>query len=196
MDTRKKVIGTYKGLYMAHLIKNKNYSTNFSNKVAAIKAVRAITGLGLKEAKDAVEDAMIGNAVSINTSFNPHDPIHSGGLQDLKDMGFDLGDKNTKTAIILESVKQAAILATKEDDYDLTKLLLNVLTDYDTICEARIEKSVTGAHMRRAMKDRERLRQERVERSVLKSREQQQTVERKEAENIEYSRSLSEKRFG
>jgi len=131
---------------------------------------------------------MVGHIVTINTSFNPYDTIHAAGLQDLSDMGFDLGDKKTKTAIVLESVKQAAILATKEDDYDLSRLLLNVLTEYDEICEARIEQSVRDAHMRRALKDRERLRQERIERSVLKSREQQQIVERKDAELTAYAR--------
>ena len=176
---------------MAYLVKNRNYHN--PNKVAAIKAVRAITGLGLKEAKDAVEEAMVGHIVSINTSFNPYDTIHAAGLQDLSDMGFDLGDKKTKTAIVLESVKQAAILATKEDDYDLTRLLLNVLTEYDEICEARIEKSVKDAHMRRALKDRERLRQERVERSVLKSREQQQNVERSEAELVAFHKEQRNK---
>jgi len=179
---------------MTYLTKNRNYHQS-NNKVAAIKAVRAITGIGLKEAKDAVEDAMAGRAANIDSTFNPHDPIHASGLRDLADMGFDLGDKNVKSAIILESVKQSAILAAKEDDYELSRLLLNVLTDYDEIVAARIEKSCREAEARREQKHHAAMQREEHEQAQIETRSRMTALERKEAENITYAQQARRERF-
>ena len=124
---------------MTYLAPNKNYDpqNGMSSKVAVIKLVRQLSGIGLKEAKDAVESAMEGNSVDMKSVFNPRDPAHAEGIANLIELGFDLNDKTTKASVILESVKQGAILAAKESDYGLAQLLITVITDYEDICEAR-----------------------------------------------------------
>lgn len=47
-----------------------NKSTVLPNKIQAIKAVRAISGMGLKEAKDFVETAEAGGIAIMNGSFD------------------------------------------------------------------------------------------------------------------------------
>jgi len=145
---------------MTYLVTNKNYNAAYgsNNKVAAIKAVRATTGIGLKEAKDAVEDAMEGQTVEINTSFNPRDPAFTGTLSDLAVIGFDLSDKTIKSDIILTSVKQAAIMATKDENIELARLLLNVITDYEQICEDRRQASLDADERNRERKHRQDMR--------------------------------------
>lgn len=47
-----------------------NKSTAYPNKIQAIKAVRAISGMGLKEAKDFIETAEAGGIAIMNGSFD------------------------------------------------------------------------------------------------------------------------------
>jgi len=121
---------------MTHIATNSNYNAEqFSNKVAAIKLLRQVAGTGLKEAKDAIENAMQGETVELDSLFNARDPAHMNAVRDLEALGFTMNSKGLKTVIILESVKQSAIMATREDNYVLAKLLLDVLRDYDDLCD-------------------------------------------------------------
>jgi len=162
---------------MTYLVTNKNYNAlnGSGNKVPAIKAVRATTGIGLKEAKDAVEAAMEGQTVEINTSFNPRDPAFTGTLSDLAAIGFDLSDKTIKSDIILASVKQGAIMATKDENYDLAQLLINVITDYEQICEDRRQASLELAEKnkeRRHQNDIRNAERERIQADAMLAHEQ------------------------
>lgn len=133
---------------MAYLTRNKNFEANGHNRVPPIKAVRSITGLGLKEAKDAVESVMAGATVELNHVFiDKHDAMQVQAINELAGMGYDLRDRSQKSDVILESVKQCAVLATKEDDYELARLLLNVLTDYERIVEARKDEIIEAARV-------------------------------------------------
>lgn len=178
---------------MAYLVKNRNFVE--SNKVKAIKAVRAITRLGLKDAKDAVEDAMDGHTITIESSFNPRDPAIAHELSELKCFGFELAHEKTKASMILESVKQSAILAAKEDDYDLARLLLNVLTEYEEISEARIQRGLAEIEQRKEEKHRANLRAEEREQAQLATREMAADIQRKESENRRLEREQLGKEY-
>lgn len=55
-----------------------------SNKVAMIKAIRSVTGLGLKEAKDTCDEMLCGKPQRLNV--NPK--RRHAALQELRDAGF------------------------------------------------------------------------------------------------------------
>ena len=155
---------------MAYLTRNKNFTSD-TNKVAAIKATRAITGLGLKEAKDAVEAVIGGSTVELNHVFiDKHNHDQSSAINDLASMGFDLRERSQKSDIILESVKQSAVLATNENDFELAKLLLNVLTDYERIVEARKDEVIEAARIEREEQHKEALRRYERDQASQKAR--------------------------
>jgi hypothetical protein len=133
---------------MAYLTRNKYFEAEGHNKVPPIKALRSITRLGLKEAKDAVEAVIAGGTVELDHVFiDKHDAMQVREINDLAGMGYDLRDRTQKSDIILESVKQSAVLATNENDYELAKLLLNVLTEYERIVEARKDEIIEAARV-------------------------------------------------
>lgn len=95
------------------------------NKVACIKAFRHITGLDLKEAKDAIELAAGGGAFELldGTVLAPYDEqigvLKAGGLMITGDTG--------KVKFILRSLKANAKMAIDCDENNLAILILDAL---------------------------------------------------------------------
>jgi hypothetical protein len=164
MDTKRKVSGTYKELsQMATLKAARNYdSTNF-NKVAVIKAVRSVSGLGLKEAKDAVEDAMAGHKITVDIAPNLANVVIEDCVETIEMHGMSLSWKGTHTDFILKSVQQNAVLATNSDDYELAQLLLNVLTEYAKVEDQREQDRIKRGEEAAIRKFKENERREKEE---------------------------------
>ena len=79
------------------------------DKVPVIKALRAVAGLGLKEAKDGVELAADGVPFEFDGNIQPH--AHYDSMQVFKENGFNFVEVDSKTSVVLESVKQSAVLS-------------------------------------------------------------------------------------
>jgi hypothetical protein len=125
---------------MATLRTTHNFNGDY-NKVAVIKALRNLAGLGLKESKDGVELAATGVPFEFACDVVLRDH-HYGVTEAFSENGFVLVELASKTSIVLQSVKESAIFATKEGENDLARLLLNVLMDYEQILKGRDAEKV------------------------------------------------------
>jgi len=117
---------------MSHIVKfHKVGETN--NKVAAIKAFRFLSGAGLKEAKDAVEDVMAGNKVEwdIHPSAITDGSRPSESVRTLMSEGIGVSGIATKRNAILQSTMAGAKLAIDDRDYELAISLIKVLKEHD-----------------------------------------------------------------
>lgn len=102
-----------------------------SNKVAAIKAIRYITGLGLKEAKDLVDAAEGGQRLSF-TELEEHrrnpDTYAAYNLdreiRNIRDCGYTVIEINDRMA---KQVKALIIEAIECDEYSMAVDLIAVL---------------------------------------------------------------------
>lgn len=144
---------------MAHLRKARNFNYDNYNKVATIKAVRAVTHLGLKDAKDAVEDAVDrGLSISMDISRNLSPAVVQDSIRVIEDNGLLLTYKSQKIDFVLEGLKQSAIMCAREDEYELSQLIMSVLLDYDKIEERRESERMKRVEEEavRKFKDRER----------------------------------------
>ena len=123
---------------MAYLRKGRNFHPDRYDKIKTIKAVRAATAVGLKEAKDAVEDA-VERGLVIKMEVNRNlSPVHlSDAITGIEENGLVLTHKSQKIDMVLESLKQSAILSAKEDEYELSQLIMNVLVEYEQIEDRR-----------------------------------------------------------
>lgn len=106
------------------------------DKVKAIKGVRALTMLGLKEAKDLVEAVWGGETVSIEVQ--PKDVINTQrtgydeALSLLKLGGLKLTNNREGTKVhLIKEIKRLATLATEHGCYDIGWELLTVLDRVD-----------------------------------------------------------------
>jgi len=101
------------------------------NKVACIKAVRQLTGLGLKEAKDAVELAMTNVVVTFDdiTAERSINADHSS-FDALKENGMELVAGTSKIEFIIAAVKESAKLAADEAEEELAILLLSAIKQH------------------------------------------------------------------
>lgn len=146
---------------MAHLRKGRNFNPDRYNKVATIKAVRSATGVGLKDAKDAVEDAVnSGLVIKMEIARNIAPTVLDDAIHTIEDNGLVLSHTSQKIDIVLESMKQSAILAAKEDEYELSKLIMNVLLEYEKIENRREVARVERVEQEAIRKHNERTRQE------------------------------------
>lgn len=105
------------------------------NKVAAIKALRYITGLGLKDAKDTVEDVMEGH--NLEVPLNPKAIDNHGRLDareevaTLRAEGIHIATGGTKRHAVIGATRAAAKIAVDDHQYDLAIDLIKVLRDHD-----------------------------------------------------------------
>lgn len=101
------------------------------NKVACIKAVRALTDIGLKEAKDAVESAMAGVVVEVK-HINPRRTVDAEQeyLENLRVNGLELSTGTNKVDFILAALKEAAKLAADEDEEELAIAILSAIVQH------------------------------------------------------------------
>lgn len=131
------------------------------NKVAAIKAVRQLSGIGLKEAKDAVESAMQGELVDLSNS-TPQDSLASSvdAFNSLAEQGMSLIQGSTKAEFIIASLKESAKLAADEEEEELAMLLLDAIRQHkenverkEIQLEAERENARERAHAERIRKE-------------------------------------------
>lgn len=115
---------------------NFRYTPNsIYNKVVVIKALRSLTGLGLKEAKDAIE-AMVDNAgrphlIEVTTTLSMNELLRCDEIKTLADGGFTPTNITTKRAVILGAIRSAAKMAINEKEHELAIALTNVLKEHD-----------------------------------------------------------------
>ncbi len=92
------------------------------NKVSAIKAIRTLTGLGLKDAKDAAE--MVGNPQTyvLNTGITERDLEDQ--LRILRNEGFEVGPPVYK---LLEELRKLGSQALLQGEDDLANEILQLV---------------------------------------------------------------------
>ncbi len=145
---------------MSHLRKARNFNPNNYNKVATIKAVRAVSGLGLKEAKDAVEAAVERNeVVKVQISRHIESAVVNDCIKTIEQNGLALGYKSHRIDVVLEGLKQSAILCAKEDEFELSQFIMDALLKYEKVEEKREDermKRVDEASARKFKEDERR----------------------------------------
>jgi len=110
---------------MAKLCKMPGGLVEGYNKVACIKAFRQITGLGLKEAKDAVELAADGGVFVLPGKTAPaHDDEQ---INVLKANGLTITGNATKIEFILRSLRANAKMAIDCEENNLAILIIDAL---------------------------------------------------------------------
>lgn len=162
--------------------RSRDFTVNNYNKVAVIKALRAVSGVGLKEAKDAVEQAADGIAFEFNAPISTNENWDE--LQTMKTNGFTIAQANDRVTIILESIKQNAIFSTKDGDNDLARLLLNVLSDYEQIQNDREAAIIAESEARKEREHADKIRRAerekmQIDRELAHSAQQHQDEERR-----------------
>ena len=174
---------------MARLRISKQGMPDSFNKVAAIKAVRLLTGIGLKEAKDTVEEAMTGVIVEIDdssaiqrelTTANTHEAI-----ENLRAQGMELQNGTTKIEFILQAVKESAKLATDEKETDLAILLLGVISQHEANVFAKEEQYKLMQEENRIRAHAERMRREEAD-ALREKQEERFQADRQRQYNESY----------
>ena len=133
------------------------------NKVTTIKAVRQLSGVGLKEAKDAVEAAMVGDIVDLG-DFASSDALAAGveSLRNLTAQGFEIVNGRGKIPFVIEAIKESAKLAADEEDEELAMLLLDVIKQHKENCERREREAEEMRELARERNHAERIRKEQM----------------------------------
>lgn len=140
---------------MATLRTTRNFNHPY-DKVKVIKALRAISGIGLKDAKDGVE--MAADGTSFEFTCNAVVNHHVEELDTIRKNGFTIAELDAKISIVLESVKQNAIFAAREGDNELSKLLLNVLINFEQVQQKREEDKAELVEARKVREQAEKIR--------------------------------------
>jgi len=106
---------------------------DLDNKVAAIKGVRMLCGMGLKEAKEFVEKVTPGHSETISVSHNTLEPRYGEGIALLKQSGLTV--KTIKPNLparrgLAEGIAGLVTYATMAGQYDISRALLDVMETY------------------------------------------------------------------
>ena len=146
-------------------------SLNF-DKIVSIKAVRQLTGLGLKESKDAVEAVILGGMVDLDSS----DPAVAAAVSNeshyiLLAQGLELIQGTTKVDFIIIAIKESAKLAADEEEEELAVLLLDVVCRHKENIKQRESKQETQREAARERKHAESVRQDEI--SVIRDRQEE-----------------------
>ena len=102
----------------------------FYNKVKSIKGLRALTGIGLKEAKDLAEDieCAFPNALTTTLSVQPDADKVSEAIVSIKDGGIAIIDNSGPLRVeILDSIRVVCADAVAKSQYDIAQVLLELL---------------------------------------------------------------------
>lgn len=134
------------------------------NKVACIKAVRGLVGLGLKDAKAAVESAMDGCIITFD-NIKPRVSTHvdQWAHDSLKENGMELITGTSKLEFIIEAVKEAAKIATDEGEEELAILLLGTIKQHKQNQLDKEAQYKTDLELQRQRLHAERIRTEKEE---------------------------------
>jgi len=101
------------------------------NKVTAIKALRLLTGLGLKEAKDFIECVMDTQSKTITFVPNPNTVHTTEAIENLASGGFTyVEDLSADREGVLKELKKLTKMAVEKDQSDIAMDLLNLLTKH------------------------------------------------------------------
>lgn len=106
---------------------------DMDNKVKAIKGVRGLTGLGLKESKDLIERITPGHSETVIIGHDVLEPRFSESVQMVKDSGLTVLVNNHNNAArkdIAEQIRQMVTYATMTAQYDIAKAMLDVMETY------------------------------------------------------------------
>lgn len=107
------------------LINKEKYTAN-SNKIPAIKAVRSVFNMGLKEAKSLVEDVTDANKeVVIPDAIVLSDSDLKNQLNDLRSMGLELNTTGSPLELI-DALKKAATIAINLDNFSMARSILSL----------------------------------------------------------------------
>jgi len=102
-----------------------------ANKIGAIKRIRSFAGLGLKEAKDAIESLQQGEVVVFNLLANRDEDLsvfktYGGRVYDIENI--KQAKLRKENAVKIRSLlKETLILAVDSDDYGLSGKLVTLL---------------------------------------------------------------------
>ena len=115
------------------------WNRNANNKIPAIKAVRTLSGLGLKEAKDVVDyekeytlKVVTQDAQGSwdSTDIVPASVRCADAVRDLRTMGIYVTEDVPKRNLLLDEVRQLASDAVMEKQDDLAIALIEVLARF------------------------------------------------------------------
>jgi len=106
---------------------------DLDNKVAAIKGVRMLCDMGLKEAKEFVEKVTPGHSETLSVSHNTLEPRFGEGIAMLKQSGLTV--KTIKPNLparkgLAEGIAGLVTYATMAGQYDISRALLDVMETY------------------------------------------------------------------
>ena len=113
---------------MADLIRMSGAMPQDYNKVASIKALRTITMLSLKDAKDAVEMAADGGLYTIPTGTPSLEFKEEMGI--LNSNGLMITGSDDKVSFILKSLRANAKMAVDAEEHNLAILIIDTLQHY------------------------------------------------------------------
>lgn len=153
------------------------------NKVSAIKALRQLSGVGLKEAKDAVEAVMTGEIVDLGTTAPRGEYADYDSLRNLTAQGFEFLNGKGKIPFVIEAIKESAKLAADEEDEELAMLLLDVIKQHNENCERREREAEEYRELAKQRSHADRMRREELD-AVREQQEQRfQAAELRSQEN-------------
>jgi len=147
---------------MSRLRISKNGMPEDFNKILVIKAIRFLTGIGLKEAKDAVEEAMTG-VITIIEDGNPRELSTTTGdeaHENIRANGMELFNGTSKVEFVVQAIRESAKLAADEEETELAILLLDVLRQHEINIDAKEERRQEILEQKRIRAHAERMRRE------------------------------------
>ena len=101
------------------------FPVNYSNKVAVIKAIRTLTGLGLKEAKDASERPGVRQAFPLALPNGINNPLYEEQCRILRIENVEVGPAGQKILQELRSLGSQALLQGEDElANDILQLVL------------------------------------------------------------------------
>ena len=103
---------------------NSAHNPGIHNKIGAIKAVRALSGIGLKDAKDLVETDGDWD-FEIDSTLGDDD--RNDEIKNLKDSGVSVIESGASTSISFSIMEDAMHEALVERKYDLAQDILDTL---------------------------------------------------------------------
>ena len=104
-----------------------------SNKILAIKALRQLNGMGLKEAKDAIEAIVVNRPKSFRSDYDVLGPQLDEIASSFRNAGFKVDivkENNTARKALGEEIQKLITYATLSGQYDIARSLLDVADAY------------------------------------------------------------------
>jgi hypothetical protein len=106
-----------------------NVDLTLVRRVDAIKALRFITKLGLKETKDIIDKACIETAIAISSTEISQDELN-GYCSHIRKAGFHVKVIDDRYEIYIDQLKEIAVTATLKGDYYVATQLTQFLSDH------------------------------------------------------------------